>query len=60
MQFHSYDTVFFMAFVNSPPNLLAEPSEVKETLVRLNVFLITILKNLLLLNSGHPRLSFYK
>ncbi|KAH8319195.1 hypothetical protein KR067_013394, partial [Drosophila pandora] len=27
-----YETVFFMAFVNSQPNLMAEPSEVKETL----------------------------
>lgn len=48
MQSHSYETVFFMAFVNSQPNLLAEPSEVKETLVRLFDFLNTILKNLLL------------
>ncbi|KAH8412292.1 hypothetical protein KR009_001024, partial [Drosophila setifemur] len=27
-----HETVFFMAFVDSPPNLMEEPSEVKETL----------------------------
>lgn len=29
-----HETVFFMAFVDKQPELLEEPSEVKETLVR--------------------------
>jgi len=31
----SHETVFFMAFADKHPKLLEEPSEVKETLVRL-------------------------
>jgi len=31
----SHETVFFMAFADKHPKLLEEPSEVKETLVRI-------------------------